>query len=156
VIFRNHVVTGVAVGGAAQLAGDAASVSARTATLADIVPGPRLRLCSTRPGHGARATTDKVTPMRTISIQADGDHLDQIMAEWLAHLVTAIPVGPHGIKFDGDLSSGTIVNHRAEGRWAVSFRPNPDGSRRRTYADPYVVARVIIAREHETVASPPA
>jgi hypothetical protein len=94
--------------------------------------------------------------MRTISIQADGDHLDQIMKEWLAHLVMAIPVGPHGIKFDGDLSSGTIVNHRAQGRWTVSFRPNPDGSRRRTYTDPYVVARVIIAREHETVTSPSA
>lgn len=144
------------MGGAAQWACDAATVSARTATLADILPGPRLRLCNTRPGHGARATADEVTSVRTISIQADGDHLDRIMEEWLARLVMAIPVGPHGIKFDGDLSSGTIVNHRAEGRWTVSFRPNPDGSRRRTYTDPYVVARVIIAREHETVASPPA
>lgn len=94
--------------------------------------------------------------MRTISIQADGKHLDQIMEEWLARLVQAIPVGPHGIKFDGGLSSGTIVNHRADGRWTVSFRPNPDGSRRRAYSDPYAVARVIIAREHETAASVPA
>lgn len=90
--------------------------------------------------------------MRTISIQADGDHLNGIMEEWLAHLVLAIPVGPHGIKFDGDLSSGTIVNHRAEGQWTVSFRPNPDGSRRRTYTNPHAVARVIIAGKHEAAA----
>jgi hypothetical protein len=88
--------------------------------------------------------------MRTISIQADGEHLDWIMEEWLAHLVLAIPVGPHGIKFDGDLSDGTIVNHRAEGKWTVSFRPSPRGSRSRAYA------RVIIAGEHETVANVPA
>jgi hypothetical protein len=94
--------------------------------------------------------------MRKISIQADSEHLDQIMEEWLAQLVSAIPVGPHGIKFDGDLSNGTIVNHRAESRWTVSFRPNPDGSRRRAYANPYAVARVIIAREHEMDASAPA
>ena len=94
--------------------------------------------------------------MRTISIQADGDHLNRVMEEWLAHLILAIPVGPHGIKFDGDLSSGTIVNHRAEGQWTVSFRPNPDGSRRRTYTNPHAVARVIIAREHEAPADAPA
>ena len=95
--------------------------------------------------------------MRTISIQADGEHLDRIMEEWLAHLVLAIPVGPHGLKFDGDLSDGTIVNHRAEGTWTVSFRPiGGDSSRRRRYTSPYVVARVIIAGEHETVANVPA
>ena len=94
--------------------------------------------------------------MRTISIQADGEHLDRLMEEWLAHLVLAIPVGPHGIKFDGDLSNGTIVNHRAEGQWTVSFRPSPGGSQARTYSDPYVVARVIIAREHEAAANLPA
>jgi hypothetical protein len=94
--------------------------------------------------------------MRTISIQADGEHLDRIMEEWLAHLVLAIPVGPHGIKFDGDLSNGTIVNHRAEGKWTVSFRPSPGGRRARTYANPYAVARVIIAGQHETAADVPA
>lgn len=94
--------------------------------------------------------------MRTVSIQADGEHLDRIMEEWLAHLVLAIPVGPHGIKFDGDLSNGMIVNHRAEGRWTVSFRPSPRGSRSRIYSNPYVVARVIIAGEPETVANVPA
>ena len=87
--------------------------------------------------------------MRTISIQADGEHLDRIMEEWLAHLVLAIPVGLHDIKFDGDLSNGTIVNHRAEGRWTVSFRPSPVGNGSRRYSNPYVVARVIIAGEHE-------
>jgi len=94
--------------------------------------------------------------MRTISIQADGKHLDPIMEERLAHLVLAIPVGEHGIKFDGDLSDGTIVNHRTEGEWTVSFRPNPDGSRRRAYTNPHAVARVIIVREHETDANLPA
>jgi len=53
--------------------------------------------------------------MRTITIQADEPHLDAIMEEWLAHLVRAIPVGSHGIKFDGGLHDGTIVNHRSEG-----------------------------------------
>jgi hypothetical protein len=95
-------------------------------------------------------------PMRTISIQADGEHLDRMMEEWLAHLVLAVPVGPHGIKFDGDLSDGTIVNHRAQGRWTVSLRPSPGGSRSRTYSNPYAVARVIIAREHETPGNLPA
>ena len=93
--------------------------------------------------------------MRTISIQADGEHLDRIMEEWLAHLVLAIPVGQHGIKFDGDLSNGTIVNHRAEGRWTVSFRPSPVGDRSRAYSNPYAVARVIIARKHEAAAKAP-
>lgn len=91
--------------------------------------------------------------MRTISIQADGEHLDRIMQEWLAHLVLAIPVGPHGIKFDGDLSDGTIVNRRADGRWTVSFRPAGDGSRRRHYASPSAVARVIINRAHDEAAA---
>jgi hypothetical protein len=88
--------------------------------------------------------------MRSISIQADGKHLDRVMEEWLAHLVLAIPVGQHGIKFDGNLSNGTTVNHRAEGQWTVSFRPSPGGSNSRHYFNPYVVARVIIAREHQT------
>lgn len=86
--------------------------------------------------------------MRTITIQAD-KQLDQVFQDWLAHLVLAIPVGGEGLKFDGDLRDGTIVNHRREGTWTVSFRPAGDGSRRRHYASPYVVARVIIAREHD-------
>jgi hypothetical protein len=93
--------------------------------------------------------------LRTITIQAD-KHLDAIMEQWLAHLVLAIPVGPHGIKFDGDLTNGIIVNQGSEGRWTVSFRPSPGGSRSRAYFNPYVVARVIIADEHETVANVPA
>jgi hypothetical protein len=40
--------------------------------------------------------------------------------------------------FDGDLANRTIVNHRS-----------------RAYFNPYVVARVIIAGEHETVANVP-
>ncbi len=68
----------------------------------------------------------------------------------------AIPVGPDSIKFDGDLSNGTIVNQCTEGQWTVSFQPNPDGSQRRAYSNPYVVAQVIITREHETVANLPA
>lgn len=89
--------------------------------------------------------------MRMISIQADGP-LDQIMEEWLAHLVQAIPVGPDGIKFDGNLSNGTTVNQRAEGRWTVGFRPSRPGSLAH-YSNPHVVARVIVAREHETGAN---
>jgi hypothetical protein len=93
--------------------------------------------------------------MRTITVQADRQ-LDTIMAEWLAHLVLAIPVGPHGIKFDGDLSNGTIVNRSGESRWTVSFRPSAGGSRSRAYANPAVVARVIIAGEHDEAAVIPA
>src|SRR5229473_2344575 len=73
--------------------------------------------------------------MRTISIQADKAN-DQIMTEWLAHLVLAIPVGGEGLKFDGDLHNGTIVNHRREGVWSVSFRPSPGGSHARRYTSP--------------------
>lgn len=68
----------------------------------------------------------------------------------------AIPVGPDGITFDGDLSNGTIVNHRSEGVWTVSFRPSPGGSRSRAYANPAVVARVINAGEHDEAAVIPA
>lgn len=87
--------------------------------------------------------------MRTISIQADAE-LNQVMEDWLAHLVLAIPVGPHGINFDGDLTNGTVVNQGAEGRWTVSFRPSPRGSNSRPYSDPRAVARAIIAGEHES------
>lgn len=90
--------------------------------------------------------------MRTITIQADGPHLDDIMEGWLAHLVRAIPVGPHGITFDGGLHDGTIVNHRSEGEWTVSFRR----SRNRAYSNPAVVARVIIVGEQDESAVIPA
>jgi hypothetical protein len=88
--------------------------------------------------------------MRTLAIQADRQ-MDRIFTEWLAHLVLAIPAGPQagGLKIDGDLHTGIIVNQRHEGRWTVSFRPHPDGSRLRTYASPQVVARVIINRAHD-------
>lgn len=72
------------------------------------------------------------------------------METWLAQLVLAIPVGQHGIKFDGDLHDGTIVNRRAESMWTVSFRPSPSGSR--TYSNPAVVARVIIAGQQDEAA----
>jgi hypothetical protein len=92
--------------------------------------------------------------MRTISIQADY-RLDQIIEEWLAHLVLAIPVGPEAgsLKFDADLSDGTIVSQRHEGTWTVSFRPSPGGANNRHYASPYVVARVIIAGQHDEAAA---
>jgi hypothetical protein len=83
-----------------------------------------------------------------ITIHADKP-IDHIMETWLAQLVRAIPVGPDGIKFDGDLNDGTIVNHRTESVWTVSFRPSPDGSRSRTYSNPAVVARVIIVGQHD-------
>jgi hypothetical protein len=130
---------------------------ASRAALASVLPPARGRGWGTPGQRTAPGPPRKrETLMRAISIQADGEHLDQVMEEWLAHLVQAIPVGEHGIKFDGNLSNGAIVNHRAEGKWTVSFRPNPDGSRRRTYTNPHAVARVIIAREHETDASVPA
>jgi hypothetical protein len=70
--------------------------------------------------------------------------------------VLAIPTGPDGgaIIFDGDLSNGIVVAERHEGRWSVSFRPNPDGSRIRHYANPHVVARVILSnpRQHDEAA----
>jgi hypothetical protein len=65
------------------------------------------------------------------------------------------PGRPHGIKFDGDLSNGTIVNRSGESRWTVSFRPSPGGSRSRAYANPVVVARVIIAGKHDEAAVVP-
>jgi hypothetical protein len=67
-------------------------------------------------------------------------------------LVLAIPVGPDGIKFDGDLHDGTVVNRRAESVWTISFRPSPSGSRSRTYSNPAVVARVIIVGKHDETA----
>ncbi len=63
--------------------------------------------------------------MRTITIQADGPHLDDIMEEWLAHLVRAIPVGPHGIKFDGGLHDGTIVTTGARACGPLASGPAP-------------------------------
>ena len=89
-----------------------------------------------------------------ISIQAD-KAIEQVVADWLAHLVLAIPAGPDvpGLIFDGDLKTGIVVAQRHEGQWSVSFRPNPDGSRLRHYASPAVVARVILAREHDEAAA---
>ena len=89
--------------------------------------------------------------MRTISIQADKAN-DQIMTDWLAHLVVAIPVGGEGLKFDGDLHDGTIVNHRQEGVSSVSFRPSPGGSNARRYASPYAVVRAIVDRRQNDAA----
>jgi hypothetical protein len=34
------------------------------------------------------------------------------MEQWLTHLGLTIPIAPDGIKFDGDLHNGTIVNQR--------------------------------------------
>ena len=63
--------------------------------------------------------------MRTITIQAD-KALNEIMEQWLVHLLIAIPTGPDGggIHFDGDTRTGTVVAQRQEGRWSVSFRPS--------------------------------
>ena len=50
-----------------------------------------------------------------------------------------------------------MVAQRHPGMWSVSFRPNPDGTGMRYYTDPAVVARVVIAREHDetTAVKPP-
>ena len=94
--------------------------------------------------------------MRTIKLQAT-PAAERVMTEWLAHLVLAIPAGPDGgaIIFDGDLGNGIVVAQRHEGRWSVSFRPNPDGSRIRHYTSPQVVARVILSnpRQHDEAAA---
>jgi hypothetical protein len=94
--------------------------------------------------------------MRTIKIQAT-PATERLMTEWLAHLVLAISTGPDGgaIIFDGDLGNGIVVAQRHEGRWSVSFRPNLDGSRIRHYANPHVVARVILSnpRQHDEAAA---
>jgi hypothetical protein len=37
--------------------------------------------------------------------------------------------------------------------WPVSFGPSPDGTGMRYYTDPAVVARVVIAREHDETAA---
>ena len=88
--------------------------------------------------------------MRTIRIQAT-PATEQVTVAWLAHLVLDIGTGPDGgaIIFDGNLHTGTVVAQRQPGRWTVSFRPNPDGTRIRAYTDPHVVARVIIDRRHD-------
>jgi len=78
--------------------------------------------------------------MRTIAIQADGgpDGNDAVMEAALLFIVTHIPVGLKGFKFDGDLHNGTIVNHRHQGDWVVSFRPTgrDAATRRRTTPAP--------------------
>jgi hypothetical protein len=90
--------------------------------------------------------------MRAITIQADGGPggNDQVMEDAILHIVTHIPVGGKGFKFDGDLHDGTIVNHRREGAWVVSFRPigRDAAARRRRYHNPYSVVRAIIDRRH--------
>jgi hypothetical protein len=85
--------------------------------------------------------------MRAVTIQADKG-LDDVMTEWLVNLVRAMPVGPEGLKFNGNLHNGTIVNHRAEGVWTVSFRPSPGGSNAQQYTDPDEVVQVILAGHH--------
>ena len=90
--------------------------------------------------------------MRTISIQADGGPggNDDVMRGALRYIVTTMPVGDKGFKFDGDLHDGTIVNHRVSGEWVVSFRPTgrDAATRRRTYTSPPAVVRAIIERRH--------
>jgi hypothetical protein len=93
--------------------------------------------------------------MRTITIQADGGPggNDDVMRGALRYIVTTMPVSDKGFKFDGDLHTGTIVNHRVSGEWVVSFRPiGDDPSRRRTYTDPDDAVRAIISRRHSASA----
>ena len=91
--------------------------------------------------------------MRTISIQADGGPggNDDVMRGALRYIVTHMPVSDKGFKFDGDLHTGTIVNHRHAGEWVVSFRPiAQDRTRRSSYTNPHAVVRAIIERQHRT------
>ena len=91
--------------------------------------------------------------MRTISIQADGGPggNDDVMRGALRYIVTNMPVSDKGFKFDGDLHTGTIVNHRHAGEWVVSFRPiMQDRTRRSSYTNPDAVVRAVIERQHNT------
>jgi hypothetical protein len=91
--------------------------------------------------------------MHIPAIHAD-QHTEPVLTRWLAHLVLDIETGPEGggITF-GHLHDGIVVAQRRPGVWSVSFRPNPDGSRIRYYADPHVVARVILVRQHDEAAA---
>ena len=67
--------------------------------------------------------------MRKIEIQPDAA-LVGVMEEWVAHLLVAIPVGEPGLKFDGDLSNGTVVTSQAANLdGLVPAQPGPDGPR---------------------------
>ena len=85
--------------------------------------------------------------MRKIAIQPDAA-LGGVMEEWIAHLLVAIPVGEPGLKFDGDLSNGTVVNHRKPQTWTVSFRRNPGQTDLGHYRNPHAAARAIIEQVH--------
>ena len=65
-----------------------------------------------------------------------------------------IGTGPDGcgITF-GSLADGIVVAQRHLGMWSDSSRPNPDGTGMRYYTDPAVVARVVIACEHDETAA---
>jgi hypothetical protein len=87
-----------------------------------------------------------------ISFQVDRQ-IDWITEGCVTSIIQAIPVGLDGIKFNGGLSNGIIVNHRAEGVWTVSFRPSPNGRNSRRYASPSVAARVVITGQHDVAAA---
>lgn len=94
--------------------------------------------------------------MHIPAIHAD-QHTEPVLTGWLAHLVLDIGTGPDGggITF-GSLADGIVVAQRRPGVWSVSFRPiASDGSRRRYYTNPHVVAGVIITREHDAAAVRP-
>jgi hypothetical protein len=61
--------------------------------------------------------------MRTISIQADKAN-DQIMTDWLAHLVLAIPVGGEGLRYSGLLRRNHAGRHPPGYRARVLFAPS--------------------------------
>jgi hypothetical protein len=94
--------------------------------------------------------------MHSPAILAD-QHTEPVLTGWLSHLVLDIGTGPDGggITF-GSLAEGIVVAQRRPGVWSVSFRPiASDGSRRRYYTNPHVVARVIITPEHDDAAVRP-
>ena len=81
-------------------------------------------------------------------------HCDQfsepILIRWLAHLVLDIGTGPEGgsLIFGHREQEGMVVAQRRPGVWSVSIRPASVVGIR-YYSDPHVVARVILAREHD-------
>ena len=90
--------------------------------------------------------------MRSISIQADPE-VEDVVREWLAHLIVAMPVRPNnGIIFDSLRPGGaqTHVNHRKPQTWTVSFRNPAAGQPADTghYRNPLAAARAVIDRKH--------
>jgi hypothetical protein len=59
-----------------------------------------------------------------------------------------LPVGEEGMQFDDAHHDGTIINHRRQGVWTVSFRPSPSGAGTRQYTTVTEAARAVVTGTH--------